>query len=831
MPTSRSDSEGTQRPRRRSSASSSSRTPSTGRRPSGRSRRSESEVDDTVEATPARTSDEDDFGSGVDNDEPAPRPARASRSRRSAEPVADAAPAPRAETRAPEARAPEAREEAPASEERSSERPRRGRTSDRRPRREARLPFAEGTEDSAASGDRGRDQDRTSNRFERQIADVESQTGMRYFSTDDLDFGDDEPAPRPQERRGRYRGDDSFERSRPEGEERSDRGSRYDRGDRAPRGERSESLEGDRAPRGERSDRSDSVDRPPRGDRGERGDRGDRGDSGERPPRGEYRGRGPRRDYGDRGPRRDSGEPSDRGETGFEDRGARFGGEGDDLTEWSEQLFGADNEGGEEGGYTDGEGGDDRRPRRRRRRRRRGGPERTGDQAPRFEGQNRFEGGPRRDGGRPDGGRPDGGRYGNTGGGGGRGRGRGGRGRDNGPRGQSMGRGRDRDRGGMQRRSRTIQSSTEVVEGTFEGVLELHPRGYGFLRDPRRNYAAEDSNPFVSSSLVEKYRLREGVLVKGEVGQGTHNQGPRLHEVYAIDGFTPEDYANIKNFDQLTAINPFEQIRLETGPRPLTMRVMDLLCPIGKGQRALLVAPPRTGKTMLLQEIAHSVSVNHPEIHLMVLLIDERPEEVTEMRRLVQGEVIASSLDNDVESHIRISQLIIERAKRLAEEGKDVFILLDSITRLARAFNKWSNTGRTATGGLDIRALDIPKKLFGQARRFDEGGSLTVCGTALIDTGSKMDEAIFQEFKGTGNMEMMLSRDLADRRIWPSIDITRSGTRREEKILPPDMLEGITMLRRSLISLSPVEAMEQLTRTMEKFPTNREFLTRIKAVL
>jgi transcription termination factor Rho len=384
----------------------------------------------------------------------------------------------------------------------------------------------------------------------------------------------------------------------------------------------------------------------------------------------------------------------------------------------------------------------------------------------------------------------------------------------------------------QQRRGRSIQSSSvEVVEGIFEGVLELHPRGYGFLREPKKNYVAEDSNPFVSSSLVEKYKLREGVLIKGDVGAGSRNQGPRLREVELIDGMTPEEYSSIKLFDTLTAINPFEQIRLEVGPRPITMRVMDLLCPIGKGQRALLVAPPRTGKTMLLQDIANSVSINHPEIYLMVLLIDERPEEVTEMRRNVRGEVISSSLDSDVESHVRISQLIIERAKRLAEEGKDVFILLDSITRMARAFNKWSNTGRTATGGLDIRALDVPKKLFGQARRFDEGGSLTVCGTALIDTGSKMDEAIFQEFKGTGNMEMVLSRDLADRRIWPSIDITKSGTRREEKILAPDMLEGITMLRRSLISLSPVEAMEQLTRTMEKFPTNREFLSRIKAVL
>ena len=321
-------------------------------------------------------------------------------------------------------------------------------------------------------------------------------------------------------------------------------------------------------------------------------------------------------------------------------------------------------------------------------------------------------------------------------------------------------------------------------------------------------------------------------MVKGHVGAGTRNQGPRLQEVELIDGYTPEEYESIKHFDDLTPINPFEQIKLEIGKTPTTMRVMDLLCPIGKGQRALLVAPPRTGKTMLLQDIANSVTQNHPEIHLMVLLIDERPEEVTEMSRSVKGEVIASSLDNDVESHVRIAQLIIERGKRLAEEGQDVFILLDSITRLARAFNKWVNpSGRTGRGGLDIRALDIPKKLFGTARRFDEGGSLTVCGTALIDTNNGMDEAIFQEFKGTGNMEMVLSRELADRRIWPSIDISKSGTRREEKILAPEVLEGATMLRRSLISLTPVDAMEQLTKTLLKFETNAEFLTKIKAVL
>ena len=405
---------------------------------------------------------------------------------------------------------------------------------------------------------------------------------------------------------------------------------------------------------------------------------------------------------------------------------------------------------------------------------------------------------------------------------------RGGSGRDGS---RDAGRG-GRDRGGMPRRnSRQVQTTFEVIEGTFEGVLELHNRGYGFLRDPKKNYVAEDSNPFVSSSLVEKYKLREGVLIRGEVGMGTRNQGPRLQEVELIDGYTPEAYSEIRLFDTLTAINPFEQIKLEVGPRPLTMRVMDLLCPIGKGQRALLVAPPRTGKTMLLQDIANSVSINHPEIYLIVLLIDERPEEVTEMRRMVKGEVISSSLDSDVEEHIRLSELVIERAKRLAEEGKDVFILLDSITRLARAFNKANNSGRTGTGGLDIRAMDIPKRLFGQARRFDEGGSLTVCVTALIDTGGRIDESIFQEFKGTGNMEMVLSRDLADRRIWPSIDISKSGTRREEKILDPDLLEGITMLRRSLISMSPVEAMEQLTKTMERFPTNTEFLKRIRAVL
>ncbi len=393
--------------------------------------------------------------------------------------------------------------------------------------------------------------------------------------------------------------------------------------------------------------------------------------------------------------------------------------------------------------------------------------------------------------------------------------------------GQQQSRGRDRSR-----RPRSMGENGAEITGTIEGVLEMHPKGYGFLRDPKKNYAAQDIDAFVSSSLIDKHGLREGILIRGEVGPGSKGQGPRLKSIETIDSRTLEEYQQIKLFEDLTPVNPFEHIRLERGAEPITMRVMDLLTPIGKGQRALIVAPPRTGKTLLLQDIADSVSANHPEVHLMVLLIDERPEEVTEMQRRVQGEVIASSMDREVESHIRISQLIIARGKRLSEAGGDVLILLDSITRTARAFNKWiGNTGRTMSGGLDVKALDIPKKMFGTARRFDEGGSLTVVATALIDTGSRMDEVIFQEFKGTGNMEMVLNRDLADRRVWPAIDIGLSGTRREELIIDAETLDSIVMMRRSLISLRTTEAMEQLISTLRKFPTNAEFLKKIRAVL
>jgi transcription termination factor Rho len=360
------------------------------------------------------------------------------------------------------------------------------------------------------------------------------------------------------------------------------------------------------------------------------------------------------------------------------------------------------------------------------------------------------------------------------------------------------------------------------------GVLELHPNGYGFLRDPKNNYQRERTDPFVPGTMIEKFALREGVLINGLIQQSRKQQGPRLKEIIDVDGMPPQDYVNVKSFDSLTPINPESWLRLETGSTPLSPRVMDLLTPLGKGQRALIVAPPRTGKTILLQQISQAISTNYPDLKLIVLLVDERPEEVTDMRRCVNGEVVASSLDRDVESHVRLSQLVVERCKRLVEMGKDVFLLMDSITRMARAFNKWvGNTGRTMSGGVDIKALDIPKKLFATARVFEEGGSLTIVATALVDTGSRMDELIFQEFKGTGNMELVLDRKLADRRVWPSIDITQSGTRREEKLLDPDTLHAVTMLRRTLSQMHHVDAMEQLTSKLAKFKSNREFINLI----
>jgi transcription termination factor Rho len=362
------------------------------------------------------------------------------------------------------------------------------------------------------------------------------------------------------------------------------------------------------------------------------------------------------------------------------------------------------------------------------------------------------------------------------------------------------------------------------------GVLELHPKGYGFLRDPARNFAAQPADAYVPAPLISKHGLREGLLLAGPIEPARRGGGgPRLARLDAIEGQSPDKYAR-RTFDDLTPIDPHERIGLETGPEPLTTRVMDLLTPIGKGQRGLIVAPPRTGKTILLQHIAQAVARNHPEMHLMVLLIDERPEEVTEMRRTIRGEVFASSSDRDSVNHARLAELVMERAKRLAEQGRQGFVILDSITRLARAYNRnVGNSGRTMSGGIDSRAMEVPRRLFGTARAFEEGGSLTVIGSALIDTGSRMDEHIFQEFKGTGNMELVLDRKLADRRIFPAMDISQSGTRKEERLLPPEVLKRVTLLRRSLVSMRPIEAMEQLVKQLAKSPSNEAFLERVGA--
>jgi len=389
-------------------------------------------------------------------------------------------------------------------------------------------------------------------------------------------------------------------------------------------------------------------------------------------------------------------------------------------------------------------------------------------------------------------------------------------------------RGRSRPSSGSVRDNREVDTAENGEIGPVQpggGVLEMHPNGYGFLRDPADSYVRQMTDPFVPGSMIDKFGLREGVHIQGMVQPGRRQQGPRLKEITDVDGLKPDEYRDVKTFDQLTPINPESWLQLETGPEPLTTRVMDLLTPLGKGQRALIVAPPRTGKTILLQHISQAIAKNYPDVKLVVLLIDERPEEVTDFVRAVDGEVVASSLDREIESHVRLSQLIVQRCQRLAEMGRDVFLLMDSITRLARAFNKWvGNTGRTMSGGVDIKAMDIPKKLFATARLFEEGGSLTIVGTALVDTGSRMDELIFQEFKGTGNMELVLDRKLADRRIWPAMDITQSGTRREEKLLSPETLHAVTALRRMLSTMHPIDAMEQLTTKLGKFNSNREFI-------
>jgi len=358
------------------------------------------------------------------------------------------------------------------------------------------------------------------------------------------------------------------------------------------------------------------------------------------------------------------------------------------------------------------------------------------------------------------------------------------------------------------------------------GVLEILPDGYGFLRSPDYNYLPSPDDIYVSPSQIKRFSLRLGDTINGEVRPP--KEGERffaLIRLTTINGRPSGEMEERNNFDYLTPLYPHEQLRLETTSDEFSMRVMDMFSPIGKGQRGLIVAQPKTGKTILLQKIANAITKNHPETYLIVLLVDERPEEVTDMERNIQGEVIASTFDQDPQRHVDVSNIVLEKAKRLVEAGQDVVILLDSITRLARAHNAVApNTGKTLSGGLEATALRGPKRFFGAARNVEEGGSLTIIGTALVDTGSRMDEVIFEEFKGTGNMELVLDRELSDRRVFPAINILKSGTRREEFLINEALLKRIWILRGILADMSPLEAMQFQLDKMRSTRNNEEFL-------
>ncbi len=359
-----------------------------------------------------------------------------------------------------------------------------------------------------------------------------------------------------------------------------------------------------------------------------------------------------------------------------------------------------------------------------------------------------------------------------------------------------------------------------------EGVLEMLPDGYGFLRAPDYNYLPGPDDVYVSQSQIRRFDLQTGDTVSGQIR--TPKEGERYFALVKVDAinFEPPDRTRRRVFfENLTPLYPDRRIRLETAGDNYSARVMDLMTPLGKGQRGLIVAPPRTGKTMLLQNLANSITTNHPEVYLIVLLIDERPEEVTDMQRSVRGEVVSSTFDEAAQRHVQVAEMVIEKSKRLVEYGKDVVILLDSITRLARAYNTIVPTsGRVLTGGVDSNALQRPKRFFGAARNIEDGGSLTIVATALVDTGSRMDDVIFEEFKGTGNMEIHLDRKLADRRIFPAIDMQKSGTRKEELLLPKEELNRIWVLRKVITSLSPTESMELMLSRMSKTKDNAEFL-------
>ncbi len=358
------------------------------------------------------------------------------------------------------------------------------------------------------------------------------------------------------------------------------------------------------------------------------------------------------------------------------------------------------------------------------------------------------------------------------------------------------------------------------------GVLEILPEGYGFLRSARTSYLQSSDDVYISPSQIKLFRLRTGDTVSGQVRPPKENE--KYFAMLRVEAINFEEPILVKNrfqFDSLTPLYPLERFNLETNPNQISTRIMNLMTPIGKGQRALIVSPPRAGKTILLQNIANAITANHPEVYLIVLLIDERPEEVTDMKRNVKGEVVSSTFDEPSSRHVQVAEIVIEKAKRLVEYKKDVVILLDSITRLARAYNQVVPTsGKILSGGVDSNALHKPKRFFGAARNIEEGGSLTIIATALVDTGSRMDEVIFEEFKGTGNLEIQLDRNLADRRIFPAIDINRSGTRKEELLLTQEELNKVWILRKVLSPLNPIETMELLIDKMKSTRSNADFL-------
>jgi transcription termination factor Rho len=373
-----------------------------------------------------------------------------------------------------------------------------------------------------------------------------------------------------------------------------------------------------------------------------------------------------------------------------------------------------------------------------------------------------------------------------------------------------------------------LQSQAEKSGLIFsEGVLECLPDGFGFLRAPEYNYLPGPDDVYVSPSQIRRFDLRTGDTISGQIRPP--KEGERyfaLIKVDAINFEAPEETRNKIFFDNLTPLYPQERLKLETAKDNYSGRVMDMLTPIGKGQRGLIVAPPRTGKTMMLQSIANSVTTNHPEVNLIVLLIDERPEEVTDMQRSVRGEVISSTFDEPAARHVQVAEMVIEKAKRLVEHKRDVVILLDSITRLARAYNTVvPPSGKVLSGGVDSNALQRPKRFFGAARNIEEGGSLTIIATALVDTGSRMDDVIFEEFKGTGNMEIHLDRKLVDKRVFPAIDINKSGTRKDELLLPKEELNRVWILRKVLSPLSPTESVELLLDRLSKAKSNADFLS------